>query len=113
MEEACAWNTAFLGDDGGGVETRTVCGTADRYRDWLEGEHPSGCHTFQRELPVIIEVVTMGSIASPSLSSTGSRGVKRTNTVARGPFVVNDCAARNNRMKAEQMNVASEFPRWD
>jgi hypothetical protein len=49
---------AFLGDDGGGVDTATVCGTADRYRDWLRSEHPSGCHTFQHDLPVIIEVVT-------------------------------------------------------
>jgi hypothetical protein len=26
---------AYLGDDGGGVNTATVCDTADRYRDWL------------------------------------------------------------------------------
>lgn len=50
---------AYLGDDGGGVDTATVCNTADRYRDWLQYEHPSGCQTFQHDLPVVIEVVTL------------------------------------------------------
>jgi hypothetical protein len=50
---------AFLGDDGGGVNTATVCDTADRYRDWLRYEHPRGCQTFQHDLPVVIEVVTL------------------------------------------------------
>ncbi len=50
---------AFLGDDGGGVNTATVCDTADRYRDWLTGEHPPGCQTFQHDLPAIIEVVSL------------------------------------------------------
>ena len=49
---------AFLGDDGGGVDTATVCDTADRYRDWLDYQHPSGCRTFQHDLPVVIEIVT-------------------------------------------------------
>ena len=35
----------------------TVCDTADRYRDWLNSEHPPGCQTFQHDLPAIIEVV--------------------------------------------------------
>ena len=62
--EAPAWKKpaagahAFLGDDGGGVDTATVCGTLDHYRDWLHHEHPSDCQTFQHGLPVIIEVVT-------------------------------------------------------
>jgi hypothetical protein len=38
---------AFLGDDGGGVDTATVCGTADHFRDWLRREHPGDCQTFQ------------------------------------------------------------------
>ena len=50
---------AFLGDDGGGVNTATVCDTADHYRDWLQYEHPSGCQTFQHDLPVVIEDVTL------------------------------------------------------
>jgi len=63
--EAPAWQKAtpgthaFLGDDGGGVNTATVCDTADHYRDWAESEHPSGCQAFQHDLPVIIEVVTL------------------------------------------------------
>jgi hypothetical protein len=63
---------AFLGDDGGGTNTKTVCDTADRYRDWLNGEHPPGCQTFQHDLPVTIEVVifdpvheTQGDAALP------------------------------------------------
>jgi hypothetical protein len=62
--EAPAWKKpaagphAFLGDDGGGVDTATVCGTLDHYRDWLRLEHPSDCQTFQHGLPVVIEVVT-------------------------------------------------------
>jgi hypothetical protein len=63
---------AFLGDDGGGVNTATVCDTADRYRDWLKMESAPGCQTFQHDLPVVIEVVlsdpvrdTVGSIWRP------------------------------------------------
>jgi hypothetical protein len=48
---------AYLGDDGGGLDTVTVCDTADRYRDWLNGEHAPGCQTFQHDLPTVIEVV--------------------------------------------------------
>jgi hypothetical protein len=54
---------AYLGDDGGGVNTVTVCETADRFRDWLEGEHPLGCQTFQHDLPTIIEIVTYDPVA--------------------------------------------------
>jgi hypothetical protein len=52
---------AFLGDDGGGVDTATVCDTADRYRDWLDrldDQHSPGCRTFQHDLPVVIAIVT-------------------------------------------------------
>ncbi len=49
---------AFLGDDGGGVDTATVCDTADRYRDWLDQQHPPGCQTFQHDLPVVVQIVT-------------------------------------------------------
>ena len=52
---------AFLGDDGGGVDTATVCDTADQYRDWLDrldDRHSPGCQTFQHDLPVVIETVT-------------------------------------------------------
>jgi hypothetical protein len=48
---------AYLGDDGGGVDTITVCDTVDRYRNWLNQEHPSGCQTFQSGLRATIEVV--------------------------------------------------------
>jgi hypothetical protein len=57
-KKASPGTPAFLGDDGGGVNTATVCDTADRYRDWLSGQHPPGCQTFQHDLPVVIEVVT-------------------------------------------------------
>ena len=53
---------AFLGDDGGGVNTATVCDTADRYRDWLNSEHPPGCQTFQQGLPITIEVVILDPV---------------------------------------------------
>jgi len=54
---------AFLGDDGGGVNTVTICDTADRFRDWLSGEHPPGCQTFQHDLTATIEVVTYDPVA--------------------------------------------------
>jgi hypothetical protein len=76
--KALAWRNptagthAFLGDDGGGVNTATVCDTADRFRDWLKMESAPGCQTFQHGLPVVIEVVlfdpvrdTVGSIGRP------------------------------------------------
>lgn len=53
---------AFLGDDGGGANTVTVCDTADGFRDWLKYEHPRGCQTFQHDLPAIIEVVTFDPV---------------------------------------------------
>jgi hypothetical protein len=54
---------AFLGDDGGGVNTKTVCDTADRYRDWLKMESPPGCQTFQHDLKVVIEIVLLDAIS--------------------------------------------------
>jgi len=56
-KNAAAGAQAFLGDDGGGVNTVTVCDTVDRFRDWLNSEHPPGCQTFQHDLSAIIEVV--------------------------------------------------------
>jgi hypothetical protein len=53
---------AFLGDDGGGVNTATVCDTADRYRDWLKSESPPGCQTFQHDLEVVIEIVLLDAV---------------------------------------------------
>jgi hypothetical protein len=53
---------AFLGDDGGGVNTVTVCDTADGFRDWLKYEHPRGCQSFQHDLPAVIEVVTFDPV---------------------------------------------------
>ena len=53
---------AFLGDDGGGVNTATVCNTADRYRNWLKSESPPGCQTFQHDLEVVIEIVLLDSV---------------------------------------------------
>jgi hypothetical protein len=67
-EDVPAWKKpapgtqAFLGDDGGGVNTATVCDTADRFRDWLNYQHPPGCQTFQHDLPVVIEVVTVDPV---------------------------------------------------
>lgn len=62
-QKAMPGTHAYLGDDGGGVNTATVCDTADHYRDWLQYEHPSGCQTFQHDLPVTIEVVTLDPVA--------------------------------------------------
>ncbi len=56
-KDAAPGTQAFLGDDGGGVNTVTVCDTVDRFRDWLNSEHPPGCQTFQHDLPTTIEVV--------------------------------------------------------
>jgi hypothetical protein len=61
-KKAAPGTHAYLGDDGGGVNTATVCDTADHYRDWLQFEHPSGCQTFQHDLPVIVEVVTLDPV---------------------------------------------------
>jgi hypothetical protein len=72
-KEVPAWQKAipgthtFLGDDGGGVETATVRDTADHYRDWLRSEHPSGCQTFQGDLPIVLEVITF----DPGLDRVG------------------------------------------
>ena len=48
---------AFLGDDGGGENFATVCGTAADYREWLNYGHPPGCRRFHRGLPVVIQGV--------------------------------------------------------
>ena len=56
-KKAAPGTAAYLGDDGGGVDTLTVCDTADHYRDWLNYEHPAGCQTFQSGLRATIEVV--------------------------------------------------------
>jgi hypothetical protein len=53
---------AFLGDDGGGVNTKTVCDTADRYRDWLKMESAPGCPTFEHDLPILIEFVLLDAV---------------------------------------------------
>jgi hypothetical protein len=55
--KAIPGSAAFLGDDGGGVDTLTVCDTADRYRDWLDENSPPGCQTFQHGLRAIVEVI--------------------------------------------------------
>jgi hypothetical protein len=56
-KKAAPGTAAYLADDGGGVDTLTVCDTADQYRDWLKYEHPRGCQTFQSGLRATIEVV--------------------------------------------------------
>jgi hypothetical protein len=61
-KKATPGTRAFLGDDGGGVNTATVCDTADHYRDWLQYEHPSGCRTLQHDLHVVIEAVTLDPV---------------------------------------------------
>ena len=60
---------AFLGDDGGGANTATVCNTADRYRNWLRSESPPGCQTFQHDLEVVIEIVLLDA-AKDTVAST-------------------------------------------
>jgi hypothetical protein len=60
---------AFLGDDGGSVNTKTVCDTADRYRDWLKMESAPGCQTFQHDLQIVIEVVLLDA-AKDTVGST-------------------------------------------
>jgi hypothetical protein len=55
LEEIHSGTHAFLGDDGGGVNTATECDTADRFRDWLNMESAPGCQTFQQDLPIVIE----------------------------------------------------------
>ncbi len=61
-KKASPGTSAFLGDDGGGVNTLTVCDTADHFRDWLEYEHPAGCQTFQAGLRATIEVVVFDPV---------------------------------------------------
>lgn len=48
---------AFLGDDGGGEDTATVCDSAAHYREWLDYGNPPGCRKFPRGLAVIIKGV--------------------------------------------------------
>ena len=60
--KAIPGSAAFLGDDGGGVDTLTVCDTADRYRDWLDERSPPGCQIFQHGLRAIVEVIILDPI---------------------------------------------------
>lgn len=47
--------TAFLGDDGGGVDTATVCDTAEHAEAWVNYGNPPGCESFPRGLKVIVK----------------------------------------------------------
>lgn len=53
---------AFLGSDGTGVNTVTVCNTSDHYRDWLNHRGSDGCQDFQHDLRAVIEVVLRNNI---------------------------------------------------
>jgi hypothetical protein len=57
MEEGRPGHGGISSRRWGGVDTLTVCDTADQYRDWLKYEHPEGCQTFQSGLRATIEVV--------------------------------------------------------
>ena len=48
---------AFLGDDGGGTSTGTVCTTADHYRDWIKSNPSGGCTSYIHGTRVVIEQV--------------------------------------------------------
>lgn len=48
---------ALLGDDGGGVETATVCSNADGYRRWLDSVKSQTCKSFERGLRVLIQEI--------------------------------------------------------
>jgi hypothetical protein len=54
---------AYLGDDGGGAKTVTVCDTSDHYRQWLGYEGSEGCQDFQQDLRAVIEVVILNRAA--------------------------------------------------
>jgi len=74
-KKATPGTPAFLGDDGGGVNTVTVCDTADRFRDRLKLEHPPGCQTFQHDLLAIIEVVIFDPVEDSILDVSGKVGL--------------------------------------
>jgi hypothetical protein len=46
---------AYLGDDGGGASTATICDSADHYRDWLNLDSPPGCAHYARGTRVVVE----------------------------------------------------------
>jgi hypothetical protein len=60
-----AWNeplpgtAAFLGDDGGGANTATVCDSDAHFEEWVNGGSPPGCVSFPRGLGVIIEGIVL------------------------------------------------------
>jgi hypothetical protein len=46
---------AVLGDDGGGVDTATVCDTPEKFNQWLDtGSGVAGCHSLPHGLPIIL-----------------------------------------------------------
>jgi len=61
--ESFAWmqptsgRAAFLGDDGGGARTGTVCTTADHYRNWIKSNPSGGCTSYIHGTRVVIEQV--------------------------------------------------------
>jgi len=56
-KEPLPGTVAFLGDDGGGADTATVCDTDDHVESWLNNEGSSGCRSFSHGLHVVIEQV--------------------------------------------------------
>jgi hypothetical protein len=58
---------AFLGDDGGGSSTATVCDTAEHYRAWLGSESSTSCNNHARGASVIIDETT----TDPSKDTAG------------------------------------------
>lgn len=74
---------AYLGDDGGGVDTLTVCDTADRYREWLQSESPPGCQTFQNGLRAVIEVLIFDPVQD-TLPNLGGRRIAKIHIPSRG-----------------------------
>jgi hypothetical protein len=73
--KAVPGSAAFLGDDGGGVDTLTVCDTADRYRDWLDENSPPGCQTFQHGLRAVVEVIIFDPVRDVVKSGSDNVGV--------------------------------------
>jgi hypothetical protein len=61
--ESFAWmqptpgRAAYLGDDGGGASTATVCSTADHYRDWVKSNPSGGCTSYIHGTRIVIEQV--------------------------------------------------------
>jgi hypothetical protein len=46
---------AYLGDDGGGSSTGTVCDSSDEYLAWLNSNSSSGCNHYNHGIPVVID----------------------------------------------------------